>query len=504
MNLDLKLGGKDMYKRIAAIGIVLLMVCQILPLTVLAIEQTDWMLDEGMPKISFLDEEGNPLSEELNYVDAGDRRLSFDESKVSFMAGEAMDYASVNLYIECVDYNFYVAEELPDDQKAFARLDIGGRSVNEDVIAFSVDEHSGCLKVTVEFCGITPFENENDQITLFVQYLSGADDDAVTHKGEVSYVFTQRIKAAQPEEKDENLNVEIILPEEQEELEIRSKTPYILLEDCSIGDGWKTVPAGSTFDFHLNLKNTHKRLSIENLQLSVATEDDLYLAQGGNRFYLGNIKKDGELEYTLKLSAAPTAKAKVHAVKLKLDYEYVDEDTRRYETSEIEVKIPISQSLKLIVDPIQVLPEYAITKEHEIYSPFANHSHNVMYYVTATLKSDIHAHEKVIHLGNLSAGEGGSTRFALLPQKTGTYPVTITYTYEDEWGVEYSEFVEAEIICVDAPAEEEEISQLPYIVTLPQGGSDTEGKAYLTLLAIAAATLVILIAVLFNNFRKEH
>ncbi len=497
---------KQRYRCIASICISILMLCQHITLPIFATEQADWKRVDGTPLISFLDEEGNPVAKELEYIDASDSALTFNESKVSYGSIKEMDYDTVSLYFECIDYNFYMkenAEEILQNLQGTARLDFWDRSISEDAIGFALDERSGCLKVEVEFSEIMPFENENDYVNLFVQYQTDNGEETVTHKGEMKYTFSQRSETQLAEEK-KPLSVELILPKEEDDTEIRSKTPYILLENCSIDGGADSVAAGSSFVLHFDMKNTHQRLDIENVLMQVALPDDLCLDNPGNSFYIGTIEKNGMSGCDLNLAVLPTASENNQSITLELTYEYVDEDVRRYETEEITLTISVYQPLKLVIDPIQVLPEYTVKQEYDIYSPYVNHSHDTMYHVTATMESDVYAQEKVIHLGNLAAGEGGSVHFVLQPQEIGTYPIEVTYTYENEWGQVYSESMELKIVCVEEQVEDEPITNpQPYIVTLPQSESTANDNPYVILLSIAGATLLALLLILWNNFRKE-
>ena len=493
--------------QILSVCISILLLWQSLLLSIFATEQADWRRVDGTPLISFLDGEGNPVAKELEYLNAANPNLGFDESKVTYGSIKDMDYDSVSLYFECVDYNFYIkqnAEEILENLQGTARLDFGDRSINESFIGFSMDERTGCLKAEIEFSQISPFKNENDQVRLFIQYLADEDSKTLTHKGELQYTFTQRNKTPVAED-NEPLKVELLLPQEQEEKEtsIRSKTPYIIAEKCVLNEGARSISAGSDFTLSFDLKNTHKRLDIENVLLQVEVPDELRLEHSGNSFYLGNIKNNGTVTHTLNLSALPAAEAKDYKIKLKLNYEYVDEDTRRYETEDIEITLPVYQPLELVIDPIQVLPEYTVNKECNLYSPYANNSHSIMYHVTAPMEGDVFAQEKVVHLGNLSAGEGASTKFVLIPQEIGVFPITVTYTYENEWGQQYSESTTFELVCVDAPEEKETTNTVPTIVTLPQSEPSAEKNPYLVLLGMIGATLAVLLLLLFRQLGKR-
>ncbi len=496
--------------------VVLAMITQ-LPLAVWAAEQSDWKRIASTPRITFLNEMGDPLAEELTDLYVGDDSLSFDDSKVSYGEIKELDYAAVNLNFYYVDYNYYVEEEQIDESgtiqglQAIARLDFGDESIEESHIGFSRDHKSGYLIADIEFKGVNPFVDENNAVTLFIQYVSDYSEETVTYKSEMDYIFSQRMLPSPPEEiekEDEKLEVEIVFPEPpEEEVSIRTETPYILIESCTINEGVDFVTAGSQFSLNLTLKNTHRRMSLDNVRMQVDTPEGLRLEHAGNSFYLGDMKKNGTLEQELFFSSLPSAQMEDYRIGLSFDYEYVDDDTRRYETTKVEVTVPLRQTLKLIVDPIQTLPEYVTGEEQSFYSPYANHSHSMMYYVTATVETELFAQKKVIHLGNLSAGEGGALEFVLLGTEAGTYPVTVTYNYENEWGQLFSEKTVFELKYIEKAEEETtEVSEEPHMTILPTNTAEERDaeRPYVVLLGLAACSLLVVLLVLWHNLKKEQ
>lgn len=498
--------------------LVVLLIAALMQLSVWAAEKSDWKRVVSTPRITFLNTMGVPIAEELTDLYAGDESLSFDDSKVSYGEIKEMDYASVQLNFRYVDYNYYVAEEQIDESgviqglKAVARLDFGDQSAEESYIGFSKDAKSGYLIADIEFREINPFVDKNNEVSLFIQYVSDYGEETVTYKSELDYVFSQRTQPPPPEEieeEDEKLEVEIIFPEppqeEEETVSIRTETPYILIESCTIDDASEFVTAGSRFSLNLTLRNTHKRMSLDNVRMQVDVPDGLRLEHAGNSFYLGDMEEEGTLEQSLSLYSLPTAEMEDHRISLTFDYEYVDDDTRRYETAKVEVNVPLRQPLKLIIDPIQVLPEYVPGEEQSFYSPYENHSHSTMYHVTAQLETELFAQEKVFHLGNLSGGEGGSLKFSLRMEEPGVYPVSVVYTYENEAGQQFSESTTLELNCIEAAEEEEtELPEEPAVTILPQETQKEEQRPYVMILGIAACGFLAVIIALYGNMKKDQ
>ena len=61
-----------------------ILLIELLPLSVHAAEKSDWKRVVSTPRITFLNEMGVPLAEELTDLYVGEDGLCFDESKVSY------------------------------------------------------------------------------------------------------------------------------------------------------------------------------------------------------------------------------------------------------------------------------------------------------------------------------------------------------------------------------------------------------------------------------------
>ena len=183
-----------------------ILLIELLPLSVCAAEKSDWKRVVSTPRITFLNEMGVPLAEELTDLYVGEDGLCFDESKVSYGEIKELDYASVQLNFRYVDYNYYVNEDQIDESgviqglQAIARLEFGDESMEESYIGFSRDAKSGYLIADIEFKEVNPFVDENDEVSLFIQYVSSYGEKTVTYKAELEYVFSQRIQPPPPEE----------------------------------------------------------------------------------------------------------------------------------------------------------------------------------------------------------------------------------------------------------------------------------------------------------------
>lgn len=487
--------------------------------------QSDWRRARSTPTLTFYDADGNRI-QELTEIYAGDSALSFDASQVSYSKAdiEQLDYSYIDLSFTLIDYECHIEEEalLPLASNFTAELSFGDTTVgidtsDRDQIDISLNT-SNYLKIAFTFSQINPFLNDNNQVSLFIQYLmsDGEETKNDKYKANLNYEFSRMLLPPDPEEVEkedqEKMEIEIILPEKEEsesEVSIRSETPYIMITQRLLNDGASSVSAGSTFSLTLTGQNSHSKLSIDNVLMQVDCPDDLQLEHPSNSFYIGDIKKDGSFEQTLNITVSPTASSGNYSITLHFDYEYVDDDARRYDSISHEFSIPVSHPLRFVLSPVDTLPEYVCGEKHSIYSSCANLSHSDIYNVSAILSTELSSPQKTIYLGNLHSGGTASTQFTVLAPEAGTFPATITYRYEDQYGQTFSESRDFSMTFVAPLVDEKEwespavITAIPAVSDNVRSRSQTEQRPYFLSGLLIAAVLLISFFYLMGSLIKR-
>ena len=407
-------------------------------------EEVDWRLSPETPLISFFDAMGNPLPG-LEKIPADLATLSIDSSYVSIAGQEKLNYDSMDIYYTFSDYDYYVYEDnsnLPDTERMIAELEFQNQCFSAaDIRCGRISK--GYLKVDILFEKVNFFDDVHNEVNIFLQYWrknEDGDDVKTPSKGSKTYVFTQAASLVEDEE-DDKLNIELVLPQEEEDIPLDIVTPYILIEECTLGDGWKAVSAGSSFSVDLLCRNSHKSADLDNILLQVDVPEGLKLEHPSNTFYVGNIGNKERFQQSLNFSTSLSANVKNYSVGLSFTYEYVDEEKRKEDKTTATIQIPVYQQARFAVAPVDLLPAYAVEEQHEIFSAFANQTRGNIYNVTATLVTDAACPQKVLYLGNLSAGEGGAAKFELSSAAEGFENGEICYTYETEQGEKREEKV---------------------------------------------------------------
>lgn len=507
--------------RFLSLSLVYVLLFSVLPLpTQAANVQSDWRRTSGAPTLTFYDTDGNRIPE-LTEIYAGDSALSFDASKVSYSKAniEQLNYSFLDLSFTLIDYDCHIEEEalLPLASDFTAELSFGDTMVaidssDRDRIDISRDT-SNYLKLTLTFFHINPFLNNNNQVSLFIQYLMSEETETKSNKcrANLNYEFSRMILPPDSEDREkadqEKMDIEIILPES--ETSIRSETPYIIITKRLLNDGAASVSAGSTFSLTISGQNSHSKLSIDNVLMQVSCSDDLQLEHPSHSFYIGDIEKGDSFEQTINITISPTASSGSHSISLHFDYEYVDGNARRYDSINHQVSIPVSQSLRFVLSPVDTLSEYVCGEKHSIYSSCANLSHSDIYNVSAALSTDLSSPQKTIYLGNLRSGSAATAHFTVLSSEVGSFPATITYYYEDLYGQTFSESRDFSMTFVAPPVDEDEWTAPEITTTIPaasstQASSKTEQQPYfLSTLLIASVLFISFFFFMDSLIKKE-
>lgn len=432
-----KLAGRKSRKIPILLGLLLLLLLFPPLQTWAASEETDWQLPRGSATISFLDAEGEALPglEELPLDAAG---LSFSASRVSYGELRREPYHSVSLHFSLVDYNFYLKDEngdvdlslLPSPDDVVVRLKLGNSLLEADPEQLSCRSQQGYLCLDVDFLDVNPFDDKSRDAQLQLQYW---DQEGLLHKGQLAYSFQALELPESPadESKDQiQMDVVLQLPEAEEEAP-RSQTPYVLVDSCAL-EG--RALAGENFRLNLTIRNSHKKLEVENLLLQLGLPEGWLLEEASNQRYLGTLGPGESQSLSLSIKAPYRAEAEVYPIELHFSYEYVDRGTRRQESLSHELRLPLEQRLLFQADPVQSLSSYELGQEAQIVGTFGNWGGEPLYNVTVALEGPWPCAENFYQLGTLKAGEAGRVSFDVELSQEGESRGLLRYGFETREG----------------------------------------------------------------------
>ncbi len=322
---------------------------------------SDWRLTARTAKISFRDAQGE-LIPELSDLWINDSALSYDSSTVSYGDIDKLDYGSFDFCFSCVDYNYMIygdGSNLPDADKIMSELTFGSETLEPDTVTCAITA-KGYLQLDFLFENVNFFDGENKEAQVYIQYQKKSiegDDTADFYKGELTVAFDKMLQPNMPTEepKDEILKVEVLLPQTpQTETKVNAEKPYILIEQCNIGEGDESILSGSPFEVELLSKNLHSQFDLENVLMQVDTPGELCLLGPSNIIHIGKVSKGASFSNILSFETLSDAKSGYYVVSVKFSYEYVEGSSRKEESITQKFVVSLEQYNHFVEDEPEI------------------------------------------------------------------------------------------------------------------------------------------------------
>ena len=210
---------------------------------------------------------------------------------------------------------------------------------------------------------------------------------------------------------------------------VDSPVPNIIITGFDYGG--ESVAAGSAFGLNIKFMNTNRKLSVENLVVTIDGGEGFAINGSTNTFYFDKIKPGKTKQIHVPMKALNTLTNGVQPVTASFKYEYVDHQKRSSVTSDLKVSIPVYQPDKFeITKPTVPVVVYA-GEETSLSLNYVNKSKGEISNVEASIEGDVDTAAPVQNIGNLEAGKSGTIAFAVTPSEPGETRFTIKVTYED-------------------------------------------------------------------------
>ncbi len=214
-------------------------------------------------------------------------------------------------------------------------------------------------------------------------------------------------------------------------------TPNIIVSGYSYGG--KSVSAGEKFNLSITFKNTSSETAVENIVMSVATDENISITSGSNAFYIAKIAPGASQRQTMEMQALANAVTGSAKTTVTFAYEYVKGSERvSFQTSE-SLSIPVYLPDRFsILKPEEIEAEQG--KEVNLSIPYINKGKGSASNVSAELvfknPDDVFIENSSQNLGNIEPGKSGTIDFFFTPNITGTLSYKVIVTYEDDMSFE--------------------------------------------------------------------
>ena len=281
--------------------------------------------------------------------------------------------------------------------------------------------------------------------------------------------------------------------ESQEDATVDSPVPNIIITGFDYGG--ESVAAGSAFGLNIKFMNTNRKLSVENLVVTIDGGEGFAINGSTNTFYFDKIKPGKTKQIHVPMKALNTLTNGVQPVTASFKYEYVDHQKRSSVTSDLKVSIPVYQPDKFeITKPTVPVVVYA-GEETSLSLNYVNKSKGEISNVEASIEGDVDTAAPVQNIGNLEAGKSGTIAFAVTPSEPGETRFTIKVTYEDGNGT-----VKTRVFPVVMNVEEMEPIDPGMDEPMPE---EDEGSGVRWPIIIGIAVLALIAALLIIKKKKK-
>lgn len=244
--------------------------------------------------------------------------------------------------------------------------------------------------------------------------------------------------------------------EGSEPVKIQTATPHIIISKYTYGG--ESVQAGKKFDLSIEFRNTSKSLAVENILMSVETEEGLTITNSSNTFFFENLGAGAVRSQKIPMKALNMDKSSSPSCTVSFTYEYVDGDQRLEKTAQERIAIPVTEPDRFELEAPKDLTPAVAGQEYTLSVPYNNKGKGTVYNLEAYVEGDMTTLSPKQNLGNIDSGRSGSIDLILTPQEAGDHTFKAVIAWENTAGEEVKKSFELTL-----PVEEN-------IPAAPEGG----------------------------------
>ncbi len=205
--------------------------------------------------------------------------------------------------------------------------------------------------------------------------------------------------------------------------------PRLIIDKYTVDPG--TINAGQPFTLELSILNTSKFSTINNVKVTLNSDDGTFTTVDSNSFYIDSIAPKGKVQKKMSFSSKSDAAPKQYMISV--NYEYEDEKGNPYTTKDV-VGIPLQQVPRLIIGDLSFPPEAFLGSPVPINVSFYNMGKSTLYNLLVKLEGDFTVEGTSYYVGNFEPGKTDSFDGAVTPQAAGPVNGFLIFTYEDADG----------------------------------------------------------------------
>ncbi|WP_297568600.1 hypothetical protein [uncultured Faecalibaculum sp.] len=245
-----------------------------------------------------------------------------------------------------------------------------------------------------------------------------------------------------------------------EPVKIQSATPHIIISKYTYGG--ESVEAGKKFDLNIDFRNTSRSLGIENILMSVETEEGLTITNSSNTFFFDSLAAGASRSQKIPMKALSLDKSASPSCTVSFTYEYVDDGQRLEKTAQERIAIPVTESDRFQLEaPKDLEPAFA-GQEYTLSIPYNNKGKGTVYNLEARVEGDMTTLSPKQNLGNIDSGRSGSIDLILTPQEPGEHKFKAIIAWENAAGEEVEKSFDVTLSVQEAaPAVPDDMMTMP-------------------------------------------
>ena len=359
----------------------------------------------------------NSLKLKLDYRDASGNSYS-DELEFFYNIQDSGSSANIELK-NIVSPN---SSLIPGDNALIAFDVANTGSIDAQNVKVSISSDKEIIPRTLNTIVIPTLkkgEKKNVQFQLFVS------DDAITKNYPVAINIEYDINSAGTKTKQTVMQYVGFYVENAS----GKSVPRLIIEKYSLDPS--AVSAGQKFNLKMSILNTSRTSTINNVKITVLSEDGTFSTVNSNSFYVESISPKASVEKQLILCAKSDAAPKQYT--LTINYEYEDAKGTAF-TSKDSVGIPITQMPRLQIGEINIPPQAFIGSPVPINISFYNMGKSTLYNFMVKLEGNFKSENGSYYVGNFDAGKSDTFDGAIIPQDPGQAKGDIIFSFEDADG----------------------------------------------------------------------
>ncbi|MBR7185448.1 MAG: hypothetical protein IKD37_07565 [Clostridia bacterium] len=237
---------------------------------------------------------------------------------------------------------------------------------------------------------------------------------------------------------EEYTGTNILVPEKKNT--DKNDVPVIIISSYDYGE---SVFGGQTFTLNLTFRNTSKTTGAKDLKITVSSSSGdgvtaFTPANSSNTFFIESLAPQETVTQSIDLLVKGDLAPKSYGIFVHLEYK--NESGTAGDSADETLAIPVKQEVRFNIGEISSLTDITTMEEAYLTATFGNLGKSPIYNVIVKVTGEgFSCYSPEYYAGNIEAGKHISYDFYLMPNGPGFATGTLTYSYEDANGEQFTE-----------------------------------------------------------------